>query len=887
MKKTLLIFAAGLLACCTAVAQRLPGGASPDHYSLAVNVNFTNNTFDGDETIDLKLSKPSNTITLNALEIDFHEVTATAGGQSQPAKVSLDEKNETATFTFANQLPAGPAALHIKYTGHLNDKLRGFYLSTYKGRKYLVSQMESTDARVAFPCFDEPSYKATFDLTATIDKGDTAISNGEVLSDTPGPGDKHTIKFATSPKMSSYLVALTVGDWKCVSDHTDGVKVSVCTVPGKENLTAFPLAASKAFLHYYDSYYGIKYPLPKLDNIAVPDFQAGAMENWGAIIYRESALLIDEKTASVDAKQEVSEVIAHEMAHQWFGDLVTMAWWDDIWLNEGFATWMTPHPIASWKPDWMVSQGVVSEVDQSMGGDSVMNTRPIHQEAETRAEIEQLFDGIAYGKTASVLHMLESYLGPETFRAGVNLYLKEHAYGNAVAADFWGAMARASKKPVDQIMPTFVLQPGVPYVGVEAKCEGGNTTLKLLQKRYFDTPAAFNQPDQQIWQIPVCAKGINGASAGNQQCFLLTQREQQFTLKGCSKFVFPDSTALGYYRFDYDSAALHQLGTAVDTALTPDERIAMIGNEWALMRIGKHSVGDYLALGAQLKNTPGVALINSFGRHLDEVNDHLVTDADRPAFQAWQRTQFSPVLQQLGYTARPTDTPEDKQKRAMLFEGLGNMADDPQVIAQARAMVQQYMKDPGSVDGTLAHAVVAVAARHGDAELYNQFKAQMQKASTPEQYYGYFYALSEFPQPQLTKETLDSILTPAVRGQDLYIVIALLRNPKSQDATWNFMRSNFDDLMKKTGGGLGGVGIFLYGAQSFCDAQKAAEVKQFFQQHPFPGTERNQKQAIEAIDNCVELRYQQQGPLSAWLKQQTAVANASNVDPAMTAGSTR
>jgi aminopeptidase N/puromycin-sensitive aminopeptidase len=887
MKKTLLIFAAGLLACCTAVAQRLPGGASPDHYSLAVNVNFTNNTFDGDETIDLKLSKPSNTITLNALEIDFHEVTATAGGQSQPAKVSLDEKNETATFTFANQLPAGPAALHIKYTGHLNDKLRGFYLSTYKGRKYLVSQMESTDARVAFPCFDEPSYKATFDLTATIDKGDTAISNGEVLSDTPGPGDKHTIKFATSPKMSSYLVALTVGDWKCVSDHTDGVKVSVCTVPGKENLTAFPLAASKAFLHYYDSYYGIKYPLPKLDNIAVPDFQAGAMENWGAIIYRESALLIDEKTASVDAKQEVSEVIAHEMAHQWFGDLVTMAWWDDIWLNEGFATWMTPHPIASWKPDWMVSQGVVSEVDQSMGGDSVMNTRPIHQEAETRAEIEQLFDGIAYGKTASVLHMLESYLGPETFRAGVNLYLKEHAYGNAVAADFWGAMARASKKPVDQIMPTFVLQPGVPYVGVEAKCEGGNTTLKLLQKRYFDTPAAFNQPDQQIWQIPVCAKGINGASAGNQQCFLLTQREQQFTLKGCSKFVFPDSTALGYYRFDYDSAALHQLGTAVDTALTPDERIAMIGNEWALMRIGKHSVGDYLALGAQLKNTPGVALINSFGRHLDEVNDHLVTDADRPAFQAWQRTQFSPVLQQLGYTARPTDTPEDKQKRAMLFEGLGNMADDPQVIAQARAMVQQYMKDPGSVDGTLAHAVVAVAARHGDAELYNQFKAQMQKASTPEQYYGYFYALSEFPQPQLTKETLDSILTPAVRGQDLYIVIALLRNPKSQDATWNFMRSNFDDLMKKTGGGLGGVGIFLYGAQSFCDAQKAAEVKQFFQQHPFPGTERNQKQAIEAIDNCVELRDQQQGPLSAWLKQQTAVANASNVDPAMTAGSTR
>jgi aminopeptidase N len=437
-------------------------------------------------------------------------------------------------------------------------------------------------------------------------------------------------------------------------------------------------------------------------------------------------------------------------------------------------------------------------------------------------------------------------------------------------------MARASKKPIDEIMPTFVLQPGAPYVGVEAKCEGGNTTLNLSQKRYFDTPAAFNQSNEQIWQIPVCAKGINQSSAGKQQCFLLTQRQQQFTLQGCSKFVFPDSSALGYYRFDYDAAAMRQLGNAVDTVLTPDERIALIGNEWALMRIGKHSVGDYLALGAQLKNTPGATLLGSFGQHLNTINDYLVTDADRPAFQAWVRTQFSPVLQQLGYTARPNDTPEDKQKRAYLFEGLGNGANDPEVIQQARDMMQQFIKDPSSVDGTLAHAVIAVAARHGDAALYNQFKEQMQKAKSPEQYYGYFYGLSEFPQPQLTKQTLEATLTPAVRGQDLYILLPLLGNPASQNETWDFMRTHFDDLMKKTGGGLGGVGVFLYGAQSFCDAQKAAEVKQFFEQHPFPGTERNQKEAIESINGCVELREQQQGNLAAWLKTQSATSNAAN-----------
>ncbi len=867
MKQILLIVAAGLLACCTAVAQRLPGGANPSHYALTVNMNFPNNTYDGDETLDLTLTKPSNTITLNAVEIDFHEVTVTAGGQTQTAKVSSDEKNEMATFTVDKPLPAGAATVHIKYTGHLNDKLRGFYLSTYKGRKYEVSQMEATDARVAFPCFDEPDYKATFDITAIVDKGDTAISNSQIVSDTPGPGDKHTIKFAPSPKMSSYLVALTVGDWKCASDEVDGIKLNVCAVPGKENETHFALQATKAILHYYNNYYAMKYPLPKLDQIAVPDFQAGAMENWGAIIYREPDLLIDEKTSSIGAKQNVADVIAHEVAHQWFGDLVTMKWWDDVWLNEGFATWMTPHPVAQWKPDWMENQDVVDNTMHALSGDSVQNTRPIHQAAETRGEIESLFDGIAYGKTAAVLHMLESYLGHETFRAGVNLYLKEHAYGNATASDFWEAMTRSSKQPVDQIMPTFVMQPGAPFVGVEAKCEGGNTTLNLSQKRYLGTPAAFNEPNDQIWQIPVCAKGVSETSAGKPECFLLTQRQQQFTLKGCSKFVFPDAGALGYYRFDYDAAALHQLGNSVERVLTPEERIALVNNEWALMRIGKHSVGDYLALADQLKNTPGSDLLSDFSTRLYFISDHMVTDADRPQFQAWLRNAFSPMLQQLGYSGRPTDTPEQREKRSILFRTLGNVAQDPAVIQQANTLVQQYMKDPTSVDPTLAGAVVSVAARHGDAALYQQYKAQLQKVKSSQQYYRFFYALAEFPQQALIKQTLESTLTPEVRGQDLYVLVSLLSNPSSQNAAWDFMRQNFDQIMKKTGGGLGGVGVFLYGAQSFCSTEQANELKRFFDQHPFPGTERNQKEAVEAINACVELGGQQQSKLAAWLKQ--------------------
>jgi aminopeptidase N/puromycin-sensitive aminopeptidase len=471
--------------------------------------------------------------------------------------------------------------------------------------------------------------------------------------------------------------------------------------------------------------------------------------------------------------------------------------------------------------------------------------------------------------------MLESYLGPETFRNGVNLYLKEHAYGNATASDFWDAMARSSKQPIDKIMPTFVMQPGAPFVGVEAKCEGGNTTLNLSQNRYLESPEAFNKPNDQLWQIPICAKGINDTSAGKQQCFLLTQREQQFTLKGCPKFVFPDSNALGYYRFDYDTAALHQLGNAVDKELTPEERIALLGNEWALMRIGKHGVGDYLALGEQLKNTPGSALLKEFSNRLDFVAQHMVTDSDRPAFQAWVRQTFFPLMQQAGYVAKPSDSPENRQRRADLFRVLGTIGQDPEVIQQARTMVQGYMKNPTSIDPTLAAAVVTVAARNGNAELYNRYKAQLKQVKSTQMYYRFFFGLAEFPEQSLIQQTLESTLTPEVRGQDLYILIRLLANPTSQDAAWDFMRQNLDALMKKTGGGLGGVGVFLHGAESFCDAQKANEVQQFFQQHPFPGTERNQKEAVETINSCVALRGQQQNNLATWLKQNGST-NASN-----------
>src|SRR5580693_6685378 len=435
MKKTLAVVIFGLLTLFIATAQRLPETARPENYKLTFTPDLKNAKFEGDETITLRVLKPTSEITLNAVDIDFHEVTIASGGTTQTATVTPEKGKEMVVVSVAKPLAAGPATIHITYTGILNSEMRGLYLGKDdQGRKYAASQFEATDARRAFPSFDEPDYKATFDITAIADKGLVAISNQKVLSDKPGPGDKHAVTFATTAKMSSYLAALVVGNFEYIEGEADGIPIRVYSTPGKKEMGKFALETAEHVLSYYDKYFNVKYPYGKLDLIGIPDFSAGAMENTGCITFREVILLIDEKQGSVDLKKTIASVIAHEMAHQWFGDLVTMKWWDDIWLNEGFATWMSSKPIQAWKPEWNFNLDDVSNAGGTLNVDSLASTRPIHQAAETPGQIQELFDGIAYGKAASVLRMLEAYLGEQTFRAGVNAYIQKHQYANATEA---------------------------------------------------------------------------------------------------------------------------------------------------------------------------------------------------------------------------------------------------------------------------------------------------------------------------------------------------------------------------------------------------------------------------------------------------------------------
>ncbi len=856
-----------------AAAQRLPLTATPSHYQLTFTPNFNDNTFAGEETIAVDVLRPTKAITLNAAEIEFKNVTITSGKQSQTAKVTLDEKNEMATFTVPQNIPAGGAEIKISYTGQLNSHLAGLYLSQSKQRKYAVTQFEATDARRAFPSFDEPAYKATFEIRAIVDKDDTAISNGKIVKDTPGPGDaKHTLQFGTTPKMSTYLVALTVGDWKCVEGEEQGIPLRVCATPGKEQMGKWALESTKAILRYMNDYYGIKYPYGKLDQIAVPDFQAGAMENTAAIIYRETLLLADEKTASDDIKREIAAVASHEIAHQWFGDLVTMKWWNDIWLNEGFATWMAPKPLDAWRPDWKVDVSEVAESNDSMNVDSVKAQRPIRQPAETKEEINSLFDGIAYGKTAAVLRMLESYLGKDVFRKGVNEYLKAHAYGNATAEDFWQAMAIASGKPVDKIMPTFVVQAGVPFVDVSAKCENGKTNLTLRQKRYFYDPALFQQSTNELWQVPVCAKGISADGKGSaKQCELLTQKQQTFTLNGCAQMVFPNADGDGYYRYSYDSEALKTLGQKIEQVLTDSERTSLVGNEWALVRAGVHDVSNYLALAEALKNDRTRQVITQMIGRFEYIHSRLLTDQTKPAFEAWLRGYLNPVMEELGFAPKPGESPEKAILRSRVFGALGNLGEDPAVIAKARELIQSYIKDPSSVDPTLARGVFSVAAAHGDKALYDQFRAQLKKVNDPEQYYLYFYSLAQFRNPELLQETLNFALTPEVRNQDIGIVNVVIENPYGQKLGWDFLRSQYAQLEAKMGGSIGSAVPFVGASSHFCDPVLRDEAKQYFEQHRKPGSpDRTFRSSIESINYCIDLKQRAAPKLAQWLHSNAA-----------------
>lgn len=861
-----------VLSASLAVGQRLPELAVPESYRLSFSPDFSKDNFAGDETIAIRVLKPTREIVLNAAEITFQDVTIASGGTSQVAHISSDKEKETVTLSVEQTLTPGPATIRVHYTGTLNGELRGFYLGKdEKGRKYAATQFESTDARRAFPSFDEPALKATFDITVVADKAHVAISNGKVVSDTPGPGEgKHTVRFSTTPKISSYLVALLVGEFESVDGEADGIPIRVWATPGKKQLSTFALATAQDIMKYYNHYFDIKYPFEKLDLVGLPDFAAGAMENVGCITFREVILQIDDKQASLGLHQSVALVLAHEMAHQWFGDLVTMQWWDDVWLNEGFATWMESKPIEALRPEWHYELDDVSNMTGTLGTDSLVNTRPIHQDAETPGQIAELFDGIAYGKAAAVLRMVEGYVGEENFRKGVNEYLKQHSYGNATAEDFWSTLARVTGKPVDAIMKSLVEQAGAPFVTLQTQCVAGSTQITLRQQRFRENVARSGEPGPELWQLPVCVKAAKDGGSNTEHCELLTQRNAAVKLAGCGPWVLANAGARGYYRSGYENEALDVLSGSLGQ-LTPAERVMLLSDSWASMRSGKATVAGLLDLVNALKQERTRVVLNQALSFVGSVDRNLVQDPDRPAFQTWLRSWLSPAANELGWEPKPGESDDVKDLRAQVLSTLGQSGEDPATLEAARGVAEKVLADPSSVDRNLAPVAMSLAAMHGDTAFYEKTLARTRDTKSQEEYYLFLGTLSRFRDPKLLQRTMAFALSEDVRTQDkLFLLGDAMNNRSGKALTWDFVRAHYAEL-EKLGGGFGGAQVVGMAA-ALCDAKSRQEFNDFFKDRKVLGGERTLKQTREEIDNCIDEKAIQAPVVSTWLQQRHAAA---------------
>jgi aminopeptidase N/puromycin-sensitive aminopeptidase len=852
--------AALAISCFAAVrpvnAQRLPTTVVPTHYTLTLTPDLKAATFSGVEKIDVNIKEPIKSITLNAAEIAFQSVTVDRNGAPQAAKVALDNDKEQATFTFPTALPAGKATLSIRYSGILNNELRGFYLSKTAKRSYAVTQFEPTDARRAFPCFDEPAFKAAFDVSLVVDSADTAISNGPIVSDTPGPTPgTHTLKFLTTPKMSTYLVAFLVGDFECKKDTQDNVDIRVCSTPDKVELTAYGVDVAKYVLHYYNDYFGIPYPLPKLDLIALPDFEAGAMENFGAITFRETDLLLDPNLASVTNKENVAEVIAHEMAHQWFGDLVTMKWWDNIWLNEGFATWMENKPVAALHPEWNIPLSVAADEQSTLNLDAQRTTRAIRAKANTPGEINQMFDGIAYGKASLVLLDMEDYLGRETFRKGVHAYLLAHEYGNATAEDFWNAQTEVSQKPVDKMMDSLITQPGEPLLTFGTPEAG---TIPVHQSRFFLSPDIKPDPAQK-WTLPVCLK--TASLPGD--CEILTPTTTSLRIPPMALF-FANAGGRGYYRTAYPPQAYAAILAQVETDLTPAERISLTGDEWAQVQANKATAGDYLDLVTALKDDPNPEVIQNALVGVRDLYEQVAsTPEERAALSAWIDDTFTPLYYKLG-PASYYDTDSKRQLRAELMIISANYGKSKYVVAMAQHIGDLYLLHPANVDSTIGQAALTVAAQNGDAEWFDRLQNAYETTNYPLFQNSALRLLAQFQSPQLVARSLDYAASGKVRNQDAAAQFAIpLRKSETRDEAWAYIKANWSKVQAQV---TTQMASRLIGATGdFCSVEARDDVKSFFTTHAMPASDVSLRHALEHIDGCIEFRSQQEPNLKTWL----------------------
>jgi len=706
---------------------QLPRGITPTHYDVSIATHADKLSFDGKVSIDLTVATPTSSITLNAIDMSFAKVSlAPVKGKASFAapKVKVDEEAQTATFTFDHAIPAGDYRLTMDYSGKIGTQANGLFAIDYDtehdGKKRaLYTQFENSDARRFIPSWDEPAYKATFTLDATVPSGQMAVSNMPAASTKDLGNGLSKVSFAQTPKMSTYLLFFGTGDFERATTTSDGVEIGVITQKGKISQAQFTLDTGKAVLKEYNAYFGVPYPLPKLDNIASPGQSQffSAMENWGAIYTFEYSLLLDPSFSTQGDKQEVFNTAAHEMAHQWFGDLVTMRWWDDLWLNEGFASWLASRTTERLHPEWHTELDAVGTREAAMSQDSVATTHPVVQHIDTVEQASQAFDNITYAKGESVIHMLEAYVGPDAWRKGVQDYIKAHAYSNTVSDDLWKAIDAAAGKPVSTIAHDFTLQPGIPLVRVDAvTCANGSTTLKLSQAEF-----TRDRPDKTPlrWHVPVIAKTLGGAPAST-----LLDGEGTLTVAGCGP-VLVNAGQTAYYRTAYKPEQFKALQQSF-AKLQPIDQLGLVADTWALGMTGLQPASDVLDLVKVTPRDASPVLWNDIAGDLAGLDTYYDGEAKQQAvFRKFAIARLSPKLDELGWEPKAGEASPVTLLRSRLIGTLGRLG-DAKVIAEAR---NRYQSDKMAPD--LRKVILGVVAYNADAATWDKLHAQAKAEKTP------------------------------------------------------------------------------------------------------------------------------------------------------------
>ena len=845
------------------VTTQLPRNVRPIHYEVALTPDATRMTFAARVAITLDVVAPTASITLNAVDLAFSGATLVPAADGAPlqASTSVNAAAQTATFTFARLLARGRYTLSLDYTGVIGQQAAGLFALDYDSatgkQRALYTQFENSDARRMVPSWDEPAYKASFTLAATVPSAQMAVSNMPVASTSTLPDGRKRVTFGATPKMSTYLLFFALGEFERVTAMADGTEVGVITTKGGAAKAAFALDASSAILGEYNRYFGVRYPLPKLDNIAAPGRSQSfsAMENWGAIFTFEYAMLLDPAISTQFDKQEVFVTAAHEMAHQWFGNLVTMRWWDDLWLNEGFASWMESRTTARLHPEWHTELGAVGVREQAMERDAVATTHPVVQHVATVEQASQAFDDITYNKGASVIRMLEHYVGPQAWRNGVRAYMREHAYGNTVSDDLWRAIEKTARKPVTKIAHDFTLQPGVPLIRVDAAtCKNGSTAVVLTQQEF--SRDAQNRTALR-WRVPVTLQAVG---ARRQVHALVAGGAANVRVPGCGA-VIVNAGQSGYYRTLYAPGQFALLGASF-ASLAPIDQLGLLSDSWALGMAGMQPAAGFMGLANAATLAADPQVWGKIARIFSALHDHYAGDASRQQrFDTYAAQRLAPIFNQVGWNARDGENATVTNLRAELIETLGELNDDA-TVAEARRRYALPASEPGNAPA-LRKTLMVVVATHADAPTWDGLQRAALAEKSPMIKDQLYRSLASAADAALARRALALAMTdePGATNSAAMLAQVAQRHP---DMAFDFALAHLDQVNARVDTS-SRSSFFPRLAASSADPATVAKLNAWAGANLAPGSRRDADTAIAGIRDRIKVRSGRLPEIDAWL----------------------